>query len=383
MKPDIAGLLSRAAAFAKDEVRPLAAYFDKGNGVGRDLIGRMAQLGLLGAPLPVKYGGGGAGPLEWGQITCETGKACCSVRSLLTVHTSVVGETLSRLGSETQKQRWLPAICAGKAIGAFALSEPETGSDARSVQTTYTKSGNEYVLNGKKKWITFGNLADFFMVLAGDAGNMTAFIVERDQPGVHTSPIEGLIGNRGSHIAEIRLDNVKVLPEAVVCGEGLGFTHVVNTAMDFGRHSIAWAGLALAEEALECMVAYARTRKQFGVPIGSTGAIRAMIAEATVSVHGARQLCERAAAMRAAAHPENVNETIIAKYFTSRAAVEITNHAVQLHGANGCSSDYTVERLMREAKILEVIEGTSQVLQGVISDFAFRHYYQKQKKQNG
>jgi alkylation response protein AidB-like acyl-CoA dehydrogenase len=370
-------LAETAKAFADAEVRPLAGIFDTGTGISREMVSRMGCLGLLGAGLPTEYGGGGCDALQTGLIALEVGRACCSVRSVLTVHSGLVGESISRLGTAAQKEQWLPLICSGDAIGAFALSEPFTGSDAAAVQTAYVKKGDAYVINGLKKWTTLGALADFFIVIARCDSKVSAFIVDSNQPGVRIQPIKGIIGNRGSHVAQIQLDDVTVGPERLLCSEGLGFSHVVNIAMDCGRHSIAWAGQAITEEALACMVAYARTRKQFGQPLGRISAIRAMIADATVAVHAGRQLCTNASILRSKRHEDSVHETIIAKMFTSRNAVKVANDAVQLHGANGCSSDYPVERLLRESKILEVIEGTTQILQEVIADFSLKQNFKK------
>ncbi|MET0464659.1 MAG: acyl-CoA dehydrogenase family protein [Chitinophagaceae bacterium] len=367
-------LLQAAKDFSANRVRPLAAFFDQGNGIPRELITDMGRSGLLGAPLPTRYGGGGADARLWGEITREIGKACCSVRSVLTVHSALIGETIVRLGNDEQKNRLLPDICSGKQIGAFALSEPDTGSDARGIKTAYAKTGEGYTINGVKKWITLGDLADFFIVIAQDQGRISAFFVERERTGITSVPLNGIIGNRGSHIAEVTLRDVYVPQSNLFCGEGMGFSHVVNTAMDFGRSSIAWAGLAIAEEALECMTSYALQRKQFGALIGTLGGVRTMIADAAVAVHAGRRLCEHAAHSRTERSVDLIHDTITAKYFTSRAAVQITNNAVQLYGANGCSSQFLPERLLREAKILEVIEGTSQVLQEVIADYALTKY---------
>ncbi len=370
-------LVEAAKSFADAEVRPMAGIFDTGTGISRELVSRMGALGLLGAGLPKAYGGGGCDALQTGLIALEVGRACCSVRSVLTVHGCLVGESISRLGSAEQKQQWLPAICSGSAVGAFALSEPLTGSDAAAVQTEYTKKDGAYIINGIKKWTTLGALADFFIVIARCGDVVSAFIVDSNQPGISIKPVKGVIGNRGSHVAQIQLDGVTVGPDRLLCSEGLGFSHVVNVAMDYGRHSIAWAGQAIIEEALACMVTYARTRRQFGQPIGRMSAVRAMIADATVAAHAGRQLCTHASQLRSERHENSVHETIIAKMFTSRNAVKVANDAVQLHGANGCCSDYPVERLLRESKILEVIEGTTQILQEVIADFSLNQNLKK------
>jgi len=366
--------LEEAAAFADREIRPFAAQFEEDKGVPPALIAKMAERGYLGAPLPLAYGGLQLDPVQYGLLTEQIGKACCSTRSILTVHTSLVGETILRFGTEEQKAYWLPRVASGKKIGAFALSEPEAGSDAKSVRTAYLRDGNGFVINGNKKWISLGHIADFFIVLAAGNGKLTAFLVDR-QEGVTSTPMKGLLGNRAAHTAEVTFSGVRVGQEHVLGKEGNGFTHVVNTALDYGRFSIAWAGLAIAQEALEAVVRYARVRAQFGQKLYQFQSIQHMIADAVTQVHAARRLCVHAAHLRKAQHPEAATETIIAKYYASQAAMRVTTDAVQVHGGNGCHSAYPVERLFREAKILEIIEGTSQVLQPVIAAYGLKTYF--------
>lgn len=367
-------LEAEVARFAAAEIRPFATHFEEISGIPRQLITRMGEIGLLGAVLPPAYGGLGLDCLAYGKMTELIGKACCATRSVLTVHASLVGETILRFGTEEQKTHWLPLIASGEKIGAFALTEPEHGSDAAGIQTSYRKSGSDYLIRGQKKWISLGGIADFFIVLATSNGHITAFITERDHT-VTTVPMTGLLGNRAGHVAEITFTDTRVTPEHILGREGNGFTHIVNAAMDYGRYSIAWAGQAIAQEALDNMVSYARTRSQFGQKLGQLAAIQQLIATATVKVHAGRNLCLKAGQARQQRDPDATMETIIAKYYTSKAAMEIATDAVQLFGGNGCYNVYPVERLFREAKILEIIEGTSQVMEGIIAGFALKKYY--------
>ncbi len=360
--------------FADQEIRPYASVFETNEAIPRNLIQKMASRGYLGACFPKEYGGLSLDPIYYGYFTEEIGKACCSTRSLLTVHTSLVGETILRFGNEYQKKKWLPAMVRGEKIGAFALSEPEIGSDAKSVRTSYCKQGSAYVLNGRKKWITFGGIADLFMVIASNNEEITAFLVERDFKGVTTIPIKGLLASRAAYIAEVVLENVTVPEENVLGRPSSGFTYIVSSALDSGRYSIAWAGLAIAQEAFEQMVTYSRTRSQFGQKIRNFQLVRGMIADALTKIHAARALCLRAGKLRQENNPESAIETMIAKFFSSQIALQVASDAVQVHGANGCCSQYSVERLFREAKLLEIIEGTSQILQNVISSYALRNH---------
>jgi len=367
-------LVEQARAFANQVLRPRAGEFDAGYAVPADVISAMADQGFLGSMLPVEYGGAGLDALSYGQLTAEIGKGCNSARALLTVHTSLVGETLTRLGSPDQKLTWLPRLARGESIACFALTEPETGSDASAIRTTYQPVTDGYLLQGRKKWITYGAIADLFLVFATCAGEMSAFLVERGIPGLSTHRITGLLASRGAHLAEIELDNVRVPADALVGRLGAGFSFVANTALFYGRYSIAWAGVAVAEEALEEMASYARRREQFGKKLRMHQLVQALIADAVAGVHSGRALCERLAALRDAGDDDAINEANIAKYVTSRLAVKISADAVQVLGANGISERYPVERLYRESKVLEIIEGSTQIQQMLIADFGIRRY---------
>jgi alkylation response protein AidB-like acyl-CoA dehydrogenase len=370
-------ILTEAKEFAAQEIRPFAAQFEEQESIPRELIDKMAKKGYLAACFPEEYGGLGLDPLSYGLFTEEIGKGCSSTRGLLTVHTSLVGETLLRWGSEEQKKKWLLPMASGEKIACFALTEPEVGTDAKNVQTNYRKKGNKYIINGNKKWITCGDIADLFLVITNGEKGITAFIVEREFAGITTTPIKGLLAGRAAHIAEIEFKDVEVPPENVITKEGGGFSYVVNSALDYGRYSIAWGGIGIIQEALEAMVTYSRRRSQFGKKIYTHQLIQGIIGDAVTKAHAGRALCLKAGKMRRDGDPDAVMETTIAKYFTSKIAMEITIDAVQVHGGNGCYNKYPVERLFREAKILEIIEGTSQVQQEIISSFGLRRYYVK------
>ena len=370
-------ILEEARAFAKNKIRPYASEFDEKEFLPKDFILKIAEKKYLAATFPEKYGGLALDPVYYGLFTEEIGKACCSTRTLITVHTSLVGETLLKCGNEEQKTKWLPLMASGERIGAFALSEPDVGSDARGIQTAYEKKGDRYFINGRKRWISFGDIADFFIVIAASSGRITAFIVERKFEGVKSRPIKGMLASRASHIAEIDFQNVAV-PEGNMLGRiGNGFEYVVGTALDHGKYSIAWAGVAVAQGALEAMVSYARTRTQFGKKIHNFQLIQGMIADAETRTHAARALCLRAGEMRKKGDPGAIIETAIAKYFASKVAMRVATDAVQMHGGNGCWSAFPVERLFREAKIFEIIEGTSQIHQEMIAKYALRKYFIK------
>lgn len=374
---DQSDVIARAQAFADTELTPGAAEFDRDGFLPPAVVKRMADEGFLGASIPEKWGGLGLDPLVYGELTEVIGKACASTRALLTVHTSIVAGTLVDLASRRLKEKYLPALARGEKIGCFALSEENAGSDAAAVATSYTRKGDTFVLNGRKKWTSFAGIADLFLVVASDDGVTSAFIVERDMPGVGILPMSGFLGNRATHIAEVALADVEVPAENLVAGIGAGFGFVVNTALLHGRYSIAWAGVALAQAALEEMCSYATRREQFGVRIGTQQLVQKMVADAVTNVAAARELCRRAGRVMSPRTADAAMETNIAKYFSSTIAQRATSDAVQVLGGNGCWSGFPAERLFREAKILEVIEGTSQLQQIMIADFGYKKFARK------
>lgn len=369
-------LVDVAKQFSADVLRPNAAKFDAEQGVPESVLKEMCTSGLASAVLPKEFGGGGVDSLTWGRITEEVGVGCSNTRALLTVHSSLVGETIERLGNESQKQTWLPQLVSGERIAAFALSEKNAGSDASAVSTRFEEKDDHYLLNGKKKWITYAAVANLFLVFAtSEDGSTNAFLVERERSGLSTSAMTGLMASRGAHLGEITFDNVKVPKENLFGRPGMGFSFVANQALFYGRFSIAWAGVALARSALEEMVTWSRTRKQFDKKISQHQLIQAMIADSVTSVHAGRAMCERISELKDANDDAAVMETNITKLFTSRIATEVANNAVQIFGGNGLWQAYPAERLYREARVLEVIEGTTQIQQMMIANYGLRHYF--------
>lgn len=370
-------ILDEIKDFTESKISPYAVDFDQKSELPAELINEMGKKGYLAASLPRKYGGLNLDPIYYGRFTEEVGKACCAARALFTVSTSLFAETIMRWGTESQKETWISRIASGEAIAAFGLTEPDVGTDAKNIKTSYKKEGDKYILNGKKKWITFGDIADVFIIIACNKGNITAFIVERDYTGLQTRRISGLLAGRATYIAEVELNNVEVPVDNILGNEGGGFTYIVSTALDNGRYSIAWSGLSIAQAALEAMIGYSRERKQFGNRLCRFQLIKGILGNAVTKIHAARALCLNAGKLRKKKDNNAIIETTIAKYFTSKIAMEITTDAVQVHGGNGCYNEFPVERLFREAKILEIIEGTSQVQQEIISGYGLREYYKK------
>lgn len=352
--------------FVDDVVVPSAEKNDREERVAPEIIEKLKENGYLGSMLPKEYGGMGLDWVTIGILNEETGRGCSSVRSLLTVH-GMVALAILRWGSDEQRSRLLPQMAAGEIIGAFALTEPEVGSDAKNVQTAAVLLDDSYVVNGHKKWITMGQIADIYLVFAQCEGKPTAFLIESQSPGFTRTPITGMLGARGSMLAELHFDDCKIPKENIVGRVGTGLSYVALNCLDYGRYTVACGCVGLGQACLEQSVHYSRKRKQFGSPLRENQLIQKMLTEMTVNVKAARLLCYHSGYLKDVMDPDSIMETWTAKYFASRMVNQAASDAVQIHGANGCSRDYPVERYMRDAKINEIIEGTTQMHEMLIA----------------
>ncbi len=353
------------AAFASREVAPHAGAWDRAAATPREVIGRMAAEGYLGAVVPREHGGSGMDWVTFGLLNEELGRACSSVRSLVTVH-GMVCHAVLRWGSRAQKEHWLPRLASGSALGAFALSEPGVGSDAGAVETAAVADGDAWVLTGRKKWTTYGQLADVFLVFARTEGKPVALLVERGAPGLDVRPLHGITSTRASMLAELVFDGCRVPRESRVAGPGFGLA-VAMSALEVGRYSVACGAAGLVRACLDASLAYASERVQYGAPIGEHQLVQRMLADMAAGWRAARWLCLRAGWLRDAGDPAAGPETFVAKYFASTAATRAALDAVQIHGANGCSEEYPVERYLRDSRALEIIEGSTQIQQVTIA----------------
>lgn len=357
-------------AFADQEILPHADRFDRKESIPAELIDKMARKGYLSTILPQENGGLGLDMVTFGLLNEEIGRACSSTRSLLTVH-GMVSYAILRWGSQQQKESWLPRLATGEVIAAFALTEPNVGSDAKSIETTAEQRDAVYVLNGQKKWITCGQIADLFLVFAQCAGKPSAFLVERNSPGLTTKPIQGLLGTRASMVAQVHLDDCRVRQENLIGGLGFGFSAVALSALDLGRYSVAWGCVGIGQACLEACLEYTRKRKQFGKPLQDHQLIQQMIANMVTNVRAARLLCYYAGYLKDIGDPGSTMETLVAKYFASTMAPKVASDAVQIHGGNGCGGEYPVQRYLRDSKVMEIIEGSNQMQQILISRNAY------------
>jgi glutaryl-CoA dehydrogenase (non-decarboxylating) len=366
---------ARAAyrSFVAAEIAPHAGSWDRAEALPPAIVRRLAEQGFLGTIVPKELGGPGLDMITYGILTEELGRGCSSVRSLLTVH-DMVCQAIVRWGSRAQKEIYLPRLVRGEILGAFALSEPNAGSDAKGIETTAAPDGDGYVITGRKKWITFAQIAHLFLLITQCEGKPTAFLVERDTTGLTIEPIRGLLGTRASMLGEMSFESCRVPAANLVGRIGFGVSHVVAAALEQGRYSVACGSVGIAQAALDASLEYSHQRQQFGSPIFDHQLIRAMLTEMLVQVRAARLLCYRAGWLRESGDPGAFAETMVAKYFASMVAARVATDAVQIHGANGCSDSFPVERYFRDAKVMEIIEGSTQIQQMVMPRFELQEF---------
>ncbi len=356
--------------FAEREVKPRAEAIDRTDEFPRDLVVKAAQLGLLGILVPEAYGGAGLDHIAFAIFVEEVARHSASTAGILDVHGSVGTEPILLFGNEEQKHRWLPDLANGKSLGAFALTEPEAGSDAAQLKTTATRRDSGYVLNGTKIFITNAGEAQLYLVMASTrpgtgADGITAFLVGGDNPGLKVGPRFKKMGLNGSAIAEVRLENCAVGENDRLGAEGQGFK-IAMRALDSGRIGISAQAIGLAQGALDDAIAYAKERKQFGKPIAELQTIQNKIADMTVKVRAARWMTWKAAALCDTGQLF-AKDASMAKLFATDAAMDITLDALQVFGGYGYLEDYPMARRVRDAKACQIYEGTNQVQRVVIA----------------
>lgn len=360
--------------FAEKEVKPLAQEVDETEAFPRETVEKMAKLGFLGIPVPKEYGGQGCDPLTYAMCVEELSKVCGTTGVIVSAHTSLCCDPIMTYGTEEQKQKYLIPLAKGEKLGAFGLTEPGAGTDAQGQQTKAVLDGDEWVLNGSKCFITNGKEADVYVIFAitgtvEKRGRLTkeisAFIVEKGTPGFTFGTKEKKMGIRGSSTYELIFTDCRIPKENLLGQQGKGFGIAMHT-LDGGRIGIASQALGLAEGALETTIAYVKERKQFGRAIGAFQNTQFQLADMATKVQAAQLLVYRAAMAKATQKVYSV-EAAMAKLYAAEVAMEVTTKAVQLHGGYGYIREYDVERMMRDAKITEIYEGTSEVQRMVIS----------------
>ncbi len=356
--------------FAAKEIKPNLVEWDEKEFFPVDVMKKMGDLGLLGIYIPEEYGGSGFTYDEYVTALIELGKVCGGVGLSVAAHNSLCTGHIYYHGSEEQKKKYLPKLASGEFIGAWGLTEPNTGSDAMRMKTTAVKEGNEWVINGAKNWITHGLSGDVAVVLVRtgellDSKGITAFIVEKGTPGFSAVKISDKLGVRASETAELIFDNVRVPDENVIGEVGKGFVQAMQI-LDGGRISIAALSCGIARGAYEASVKYAKEREQFGRPIAQFQGISFKLADMATKVKAAELLTFNAAALKNNKKPMT-KEGAYAKYFASEVSVECGNEAVQIMGGYGYTKEYPAEKFLRDAKLMTIGEGTSEIQKVVIS----------------
>ncbi|GCA65621.1 butyryl-CoA dehydrogenase [Mediterraneibacter butyricigenes] len=360
--------------FAENEVKPFAQETDETEVFPRAIVDKMAKYGFLGIPVPKEYGGQGCDPLTYAMCVEELAKVCGTTAVIVSAHTSLCIDPIMTYGTEEQKKKYVPDLASGKKLGAFGLTEPGAGTDAQGQQTKAVLDGDEWVLNGSKCFITNGKEADVYIIIAVTGvvekrgrkqKEISAFIVEKGTPGFTFGTKEKKMGIRGSSTYELIFTDCRIPKENILGAKGKGFGIAMHT-LDGGRIGIAAQALGIAEGALDRTVEYVKERKQFGRSIAQFQNTQFQLAEMATSVEAAQLLVYKAAKAKETQKVYSV-EAAKAKLFAAQVAMDVTTKAVQLHGGYGYIREYEVERMMRDAKITEIYEGTSEVQRMVIS----------------
>lgn len=356
--------------FAVNEVKPIAAEIDVTERFPMENVKKMGELGMMGIPFPTEFGGAGGDVLSYILAVEELSKVCATTGVILSAHTSLCASLINENGTPEQKEKYLRDLCTGNKIGAFGLTEPGAGTDAAGQQTTAVLDGDNYILNGSKIFITNGGVADTFIVFAmtdkskGTKG-ISAFIVEKGFLGFSIGKKKDKLGIRASSTTELIFENCVVPKENLIGREGKGFGIAMKT-LDGGRIGIAAQALGIAEGALDEAIKYMKERKQFGRPIAAFQGLQWMVAEMSTKIEAARFLVYKAAWLKENKQPYSI-DAARAKLYAAEVAMDVTTKAVQLFGGYGYTKEYPVERMMRDAKITEIYEGTSEVQKMVIS----------------
>jgi alkylation response protein AidB-like acyl-CoA dehydrogenase len=367
---ELAALQRTVREFCEAEVKPKARAWDDAEIFPMETVRRLGELGILGMNVPEEYGGSGLGALGIATVVEEVARYDGSLALTVASHNGLCTGHLRHFGTAEQKRRWLPKLASGEALGAWALTETSSGSDAGSMATRAVKQGDRWILNGTKMWITQGTVAGIYVVLAVTSpeegkGGISAFLVEPGTPGFKAVPIKGKMGMRSSDTAELVFEDCEIPAEHRLGPEGRGYTDTLRI-LDRGRISIGALAVGLARGALEESRTYARERRAFGRPIADFQAIRFYLADMRTETDAARLLVQRAAFLADRGRPFT-REASMAKVFAAEAAMRACNKAIQIHGGYGYTKEFPVERYLRDAKLCEIGEGTSEVQRMVIA----------------
>jgi len=368
---DIQMLRQAVREFAAKEVAPIAREIDEEERVPFDVLKKAGELGLMGVPFPEEYGGADAGVVGYCVLMEEIQRKCASTATIIGAHAQLCAMSIYLSGNDDQKDRYLKALCAGKKLGAWALTEPGAGSDAAHIRTTATRDGDHWVLNGSKMWITNGSFADVLVIFAandrelGARGGITAFIVEKNFPGFKVGKVEDKMGLRASHTASLFFEDCRV-PAANVLGKvGEGFAIAMQT-QDIGRCALGASSLGSAKEAYELALRYAVERQQFGRPIADFQAIQFKLADMAVKIYTMEQIVYDCAKKVDGGENPTLEASIV-KLYCTEAASQVIDEAIQIHGGMGFSRELPLERMYRDARVTRIFEGTNEIQRHVIA----------------
>ena len=357
-------LIRRSAhEFCDQEIVPVARDWDRSERMDEGIVPKLAEIGFLGCALPEEFGGMGLDTVSYCLVMEELGRADSSVRGIVSVNNGLAGKTIAKFGTVQQKEQWLPRMCSGEALGCYGLTEPGSGSDPASLVTRATRDGGDWVIDGSKIFITLGSWAGVALVFARTGGEgprgITCFLVPTDSPGFSARKIDGKLGLRAQDTAELFFDGVRVPDSARLGEEGAGFK-VAMSALDNGRISLAAGAVGVAQACVDASVAYAGERTQFGKPLARFQLIQELIAEMSVETEAARLMAWRAAVLADRGESYTLAASQ-AKYYASEVAVRAANAALQVHGGYGYVDEFPVARYLRDARVLTLYEGTSQI----------------------
>lgn len=364
LSEDLLMLRGLAKDFTNSEIKPIAQKIDEEEKIPDELIKKLAEVGFLGTSFPEEYGGGGFGKIGYCVMMEEIARGCSSTATMVGAHQSIGTNAIFIGGSEDLKKKYLPKLCSGEMIASFALTEPEAGSDTFNLKTAAKKKGNKWILNGSKIWITNAGIADLISVFARTEKGITGFVVEAKSPGVIIGPPEKKLGIKGSTTNSITFENVEVPEENMIGKEGRGFPLAMKT-IEGGRLTIGACCLGASRELLELSTNYAKSRKQFGESISKFQAVQFMLAEMAAKIYPMESIVYRCAYDFDQGKDVSVQAAIL-KLFASEAMTEVADKALQVHGGMGFSRELPMERYYRDARILRIFEGTTEIQKMII-----------------
>ena len=359
-----------ASEFSEKEIKPVASEIDKNSAFPTELVRRLFDLGFMGHFVPEQYGGSGLDYLSYVIVVEEISKACASTGTIVMVHNSLACGPILDFGTEEQKKKYLPALSSGNVIGCFALSEPESGSDAASIRTSAVKKDGHYVINGTKSWITNGSESGVAILFARTdkskaSRGITAFVIDLDTPGISLGKSESKLGIKATSTSQLIFEDCKLPSNSVLGKEGEGFKIAMKT-LDAGRMGVAAQAVGIAQASLDASVEYSKERKAFGETISSFQGVQFILADMATRIEASRLLSYKAALMKDRGE-KHTKHSSMAKLYASETAMWVATKGIQVHGGNGYTTDYPVERYFRDAKITEIYEGTSEIQRIVIA----------------